>query len=289
MFSLYPIDKSYARQYTVAKGYNSTFLQKGDVIMDIDRQHFLSKCFIFKSERTDSYVAGSTIGFLNPCFGYILSGRSKFVASDREFDLFPGDLVFIPKGQIYTSYWYPEPVLEFYSLNFEFVSEKATRYMYEFSKIHVPELLETFDSFYGNTMKKGNDYASLSEFYSILSYVDSKFQRATMPRESEIRPAVDYIEANCEKEISVPHLSKLCCMSESKFYSVFKSTVGYTPTDYKNLLKVRRAETLILQGKLTLEEICGICGFSSPSYLRRIYRKFTGKTPKESRRSEDII
>ena len=257
--------------------------------MNIDKQHFLSKCFLFKSRRTESYVAGSSIGFLNPCFGYIISGRSRFVASDRAFDLYPGDLVFIPKGQIYTSYWYPEPVLEFYSLNFEFCSEKATRYMYEFSKIHVPELLGKFDYLYSNITKKGNNYTSLALFYDILSYVDPKFQAASMPRESEIRPAVDYIESNSEKEISVPYLAKLCCMSESKFYNLFKSTVGYTPTDYKNLIKVRRAKELIQQGRLTLEEICGTCGFSSPSYLRRVYRKFIGKTPKETRHDEDII
>ncbi len=260
------------------------------ITRSFDKSHFLSKCYIFKSIRNIGYTAGSVLGFPNPCFGYIISGRSIFVASDRTIELFPGDLVFIPKGQIYTSYWTADPTLVFYSLNFEFASEKATRFMYEFSKIHVPELLSLFDELFDALHKDmPNDYLAHAKFYEILSAVDKKFTKAAMPRESEIRAAVEYIEANSEKEISVPYLSKLCCMSESKFYTLFKKTVGYTPTDYKNLIKVRKAETLIVQGKLTLEEICDRCGFSSPSYLRRVYRKFTGKTPKEMRRSSDII
>lgn len=257
---------------------------------DLDKSHFLSKCYLFKTVRNDGYTAGSALGFPNPCFGYIISGSSIFTASDRTIELFPGDLVFIPKGQIYTSVWTADPLLKFYSLNFEFVSEKATRFMYEFSKIHDFGLLPLFDELYeaiSNDCPK--DFVGQSKFYEILSAVDGKFAKAVMPRESEIRAAVEYIEKNSNVDISVPFLSKLCCMSESKFYTLFKRTVGYTPTDYKNLIKVRKAEAMIVQGQLTLEEICDRCGFSSPSYLRRVYRRFTGKTPKETRRSTVII
>ena len=260
------------------------------LVRSLDKSHFLSKCYIFKTVRPDGYTAGSAVGFPNPCFGYIISGSSVFTASDRRIELYPGDLVFIPKGQIYTSVWQADPILEFYSLNFEFVSETATRFMYEFSKIHDSALLPLFDSlFEAISDSVPNDYLAHSIFYEIMATIDGRFEKAAMPRESEIRPAIEYIESNSDSEIAIPHLARLCCMSESKFYSLFKRTVGYTPTDYKNLIKVRRAQTLIVQGKLTLEEICDRCGFSSPSYLRRVYRRFTGKTPKETRKGENMI
>ncbi|MBR5308012.1 MAG: helix-turn-helix transcriptional regulator [Clostridia bacterium] len=256
----------------------------------IDKSLFLSKCYIFRHYDRTGYTSGNTIGFPNPCFGFILAGTGVFTASDRTIELFPGDLVFIPKGQIYTSVWKATPELIFYSLNFEFASESATSHMYEFSKIHAPELKITFDRLYNSSGSDGGDnLVALSAFYEILSVTDKRFRKAEIPRYSEIGAAVEYIEAHCTEEISVPHLAKLCCMSQSKFYNLFRKTVGYTPTDYKNLIKVRRAEELIVRGKLTLEEICDICGFSSPSYLRRVYRKFTGRTPKETRRSADII
>ncbi len=249
----------------------------------------LSKCFLYKVSKNVPFSAGSSLGFPNPCFGYITNSGGVFVAENNTIELFPGDLVFIPKGQIYTSHWFPNPTLEFYSLNFEFTSETSTRYMYEFSKIHIPQLLHIFQRMYENISNNTANYQFLSDFYAILAEAEKHFKKAKLPTYGDIAAALDYIETNSNDEIKVPFLAKLCCMSESKFYARFKESVGYTPTDYKNLIKVRKAEVLISNGQLTLEDICSQCGFSSPSYLRRIYRKFTGKTPTETRKNANII
>ena len=252
----------------------------------IDSADFLSKCHIYKVNREKNYIAGSSTGFPNPCFGYILSGKSDFVAGDTTLHLEAGDLVFIPKGQIYTSYWSAEPYVEHYSLNFEFVSARATRNMFEFSKLHAPQIKDLFDRLYRNAVCEDieKSYSCLRDFYDILDFASDNLKRAKVETENAVRKAIDYLESNSSEEIKVSALARMCCMSESKFYALFKETVGYTPTDYKNLIKIRRVEELLLQTDDTLEEICEKCGFSSPTYLRRVYRKFTGKSPSESRR-----
>lgn len=250
---------------------------------NLNKSHFTSKCSIYKHLREYDFTAGSSTGFPNPCFGYILCGSSRFVSSDREIPLEKYDLVFIPKGQIYTSHWHADPNVEFYSLNFEFMSPIASRNMFEFSKVHAPELKPYLDRLFTilQTEDDSCGYESFACFYKVLDYASKHLKKARADTVGEVAVAVDYIESHSNGEIRVADLARMCCMSESKFYSCFKATTGYTPTDYKNLMKVRRVEELISYNELTLEQVCEECGFSSPSFLRRIYRKFTGMTPSE--------
>lgn len=248
------------------------------------KQLFLEGFYLYRAHFLENRVAGSLTGFANPCFGYILSGSATFVAKDRTIPLSVGDLVFIPKGQIYTSYWVADPECSFYSLNFELASPAASRQLFAFSALHAPELLPLMDRMYRESRDaKKTGYSALGAFYDFMAYAQAHMEKARRPGDSAVRAAIDEIEKNSDKDIPVPQLAKLCCLSESRFYEVFREATGYTPTQYKNLIRVRRVETLLMQGKHSLEEICELTGFASPSYLRRIYRQFTGMTPKETR------
>ena len=245
---------------------------------------FLERFYLYRERFFENKVAGSVTGFANPCFGYLLSGSGTFVAQDRTIPLSMGDLVFIPNGQIYTSYWTADPECSFYSLNFELASPAASRQLFTFSALHAPELLPLMDRMYRESRdgdKTG--FSALGAFYDLLAYAQSRMEMARRPGDSAIRAAIDEIEKNSDKDIPVPMLAKLCCLSESRFYEVFRASTGYTPTQYKNLMRVRRVETLLMQGDHSVEEICELTGFASPSYLRRVYRRFTGTTPKETR------
>jgi len=76
-------------------------------------------------------------------------------------------------------------------------------------------------------------------------------------------------------------------MSSSRFYEVFREAIGESPINYKNRIRVAHAKMLIQEGK-TLDEVCELLHFSSPSFLRRMMKKFLGITPKEAKRNESI-
>lgn len=75
-------------------------------------------------------------------------------------------------------------------------------------------------------------------------------------------------------------LAKKCFLSESRFYYLFKKTTGFSPVDYKNYMKINHAVNDLLTGA-TLEEICDTYSICSPSYFRRLLKKFTGKSTSE--------
>lgn len=60
---------------------------------------------------------------------------------------------------------------------------------------------------------------------------------------------------------------------------LFKKETGSTIIDYLIDISINRAKELILDGKLSLNEIYEEVGFTSYNYFSRIFKKRTGYSP----------
>ena len=69
--------------------------------------------------------------------------------------------------------------------------------------------------------------------------------------------------------------------SEPYFSKYFHKISGMTFTDYLNTLKVSAAVEKISQGKMSITEISIDCGFGSIRNFNRIFKKFTGYSPRQ--------
>jgi AraC-like DNA-binding protein len=76
-------------------------------------------------------------------------------------------------------------------------------------------------------------------------------------------------------------------MSPSRFFEVFREAVGVSPIQYKNRIKLERAASPLLEGKTT-EEVCGLLHFSSPTFMRRMMKKYLGLTPRDIKKGNSI-
>jgi AraC-like DNA-binding protein len=68
-------------------------------------------------------------------------------------------------------------------------------------------------------------------------------------------------------------------MGYSKFRKLFKEYTGLAPGQYLLQLRIKRAEQLLNEDKLSIKEISAHLGFESPQYFSRIFKKKTGNTP----------
>ena len=55
--------------------------------------------------------------------------------------------------------------------------------------------------------------------------------------------------------------------------------------DYLLHYRIRQSIPLLVQGKDSITDISLQCGFSSPSYYTKLFRKFMGCTPREYTKS----
>lgn len=98
-----------------------------------------------------------------------------------------------------------------------------------------------------------------------------------------IQRAVEYIENNYSKMISMDHLAEHVCLSKYHFIRRFSSSTGLTPGAYLTRVRTEKAMELLRGTALSIEVIAEQVGYSSGSYFIKAFRSITGFTPGEFR------
>jgi AraC family transcriptional regulator len=78
-------------------------------------------------------------------------------------------------------------------------------------------------------------------------------------------------------------LAQLCGISSGHLSRSFRATTGRTLSSYMAEVRVNRAQRLLCESSLTLQQIAAHLGFQSPSSFSFAFRQAVGQTPKEYR------
>lgn len=84
-----------------------------------------------------------------------------------------------------------------------------------------------------------------------------------------------------DTEYGQEQLARDMLMSRSTLYRRIKAVSGLSPIEFLRNVKMKRAEELLLQHRLSISEIAYELGFSSPKYFTKIFKEETGMTPSE--------
>ncbi len=96
-----------------------------------------------------------------------------------------------------------------------------------------------------------------------------------------IKKAIDYIEENFHKEISLDELAGELGISSYYFSKLFKEEKGEGFVEYLTRRRVDEAKDLLKRPEHSIKEVGVACGYSDPNYFSRIFKKATGMTPTE--------
>lgn len=230
------------------------------------------------------------------CMGLITEGCGTFknCASGEMIHVVPGDIIFVPITSRYISTWTGEPRVSYISMHFIFNAPGifSRQRNFELQKI-TPEDFEATRKIFEYVLEhfKSGDEATqlrvLSHFYGILSQLLPQLEtRDEAPVDTRLLRAVDYIEENYTENITVDQLAEVCQMSTSRFFPCFKKAMGVTPVDYMNHVRVRMAIIALMHSEdFSIESISEKAGFESAAYFRRVFKRITGKTPREYRKT----
>lgn len=94
-----------------------------------------------------------------------------------------------------------------------------------------------------------------------------------------LAPVIAYMgEHYCEK-LYVEQLADMINVSADYFTKMFKDSIGKTPIEYINGLRVNRAMELLLKGKLSISEIADEIGFCNANYFHKIFKQYMDVSP----------
>lgn len=96
-----------------------------------------------------------------------------------------------------------------------------------------------------------------------------------------INQAINYIHINIHNKLSTKEIAKYLCINSSYLSFSFKKEVGITITEYIYKKKIEIAEKLLKESHLQINEICAYIGIFDANYFSKLFKKYTGKSPRE--------
>ena len=216
-----------------------------------------------------------------------ISGDKKYVF-EGENVLYTGknDIIFIPEHSNYIVY--TDTPGDCYAINFKIDGNDN----FEPFVLNMRDIVTDKFKFAEKVFrlkKDGYEMQCKSYLYSIICSMLGEYKREYIPKSTEniIEPALDFIHKNYSSQnISIEYLAKLCGISTTYLRNIFLKCKNMTPIKYINNLKLARAEELILTELYTIDKVAELSGFDDASYFCRYFKKTTGVTPSEYRRSQ---
>lgn len=114
-----------------------------------------------------------------------------------------------------------------------------------------------------------------------------QFVRQPIPECSAdgLAPVLDWVLENLQHEHTVSELARRARMSDRSFARRFVAETGTTPHRWLTLQRVLRAQRLLEDTDLGVDEVAAESGFGSGALLRHHFRKIVGVAPGDYRRT----
>jgi AraC-like DNA-binding protein len=84
----------------------------------------------------------------------------------------------------------------------------------------------------------------------------------------------------------VEELAKLCGLSEPQFYRRFRQVTGSSPIDWLRRERISHARRRLVESDDPIKQIAEQVGYNDPFYFSRDFKRYTGMSPSEYRRTQ---
>ena len=95
----------------------------------------------------------------------------------------------------------------------------------------------------------------------------------------KLRRVVDYLEARLPERVELADLAALAGLSQSHFSRAFKASTSMAPYRWQLDARIRRAQALLIDPRVSLDQVAEATGFADAVHFGRTFRKLTGTTP----------
>lgn len=245
---------------------------------------------------------------------YLQSGERYYFIDDRIYHVNPGDLIFIPKKVLHrttaanndnherTVVYFEDRFLSGLAPNLKqhtimdcFRRESKALRLNVAQQHTFETLLSKMVAEYKNPQKNSDIFLKalliqlLVQASRILTTDDISNFDPLNPIHDKIHQIVRYIRYNYQKQITLTELAEKFFISQFYLSRMFKEVTGLTLIEYLNNIRIKEAQQLLEKTELSITEIAGMVGFENPTYFGRMFKRITGTTPREFRKTRLMI
>lgn len=126
----------------------------------------------------------------------------------------------------------------------------------------------------------------LSCFLHNLTYLQPIGDEIVRPIDISIQRTLDFVDENDNRPLSLTELADVSGYSLSRFKAKFKEEVGITPAEFITLQKIEKAKLLLETSNSSITDLAFDLGFSSSNYFCSVFKKQTGVSPYQYRKTQ---
>ncbi len=99
------------------------------------------------------------------------------------------------------------------------------------------------------------------------------------PDDSVVAEALEWVERRLDQPFTVAELARRSGLGERTFLRRFSAATGTTPHRWLTERRLDRAQALLEEGRLSVEDIATACGYASSAALRHQFTRLRGTSP----------
>ena len=142
-------------------------------------------------------------------------------------------------------------------------------------------------------VEKGmNQITSFLQLLKVMSEIKQRktiskpdFEYNTEHNASRVDKVISFINKNYTRQITLDEIASFASMNATAFCRFFKKETGKTFTKYIFDMRIGYACKLLLMNEMSISQIGGVCGFETISHFNKIFRKVSGYSPTEYRKT----
>jgi AraC-like DNA-binding protein len=102
-------------------------------------------------------------------------------------------------------------------------------------------------------------------------------------RDFYIQEAINYMEQNYQRDLTVEELAEVCKLNRSYFSKLFKESMGCPPQEFLIRMRLSKATELLRNSDSSIGNISQSCGYPNQLHFSRAFKKRYGVPPREWR------
>lgn len=115
------------------------------------------------------------------------------------------------------------------------------------------------------------------------TFSESMFNYIPSKNNDLIKKSMLYISEHFNKSITLEDVANFVHLHPSYFSTMFKQSTGSSFKEYLNMVRIEESKRLLANSDFSIIDIAVAIGFEDQSYFSKVFKKYTGLTPKQFR------
>lgn len=98
-----------------------------------------------------------------------------------------------------------------------------------------------------------------------------------------MKTAISFISQNFAEPLTLEYVANQVHLNPAYFSTLFKKEAGISFKDYLNTIRIEESKRLLTNSNFSIIDIAIAVGFEDQSYFSKVFKKYTGITPKQYR------